>query len=151
MRQSTPFPIVLNFPVSIYPWVCPFFQALAACNQGSRPNLHVKEQVVNIHFFLGLPVGVASLGWPLLDDWVRHTATLSFTGLTGGGWKHLGKTPAEPLKRGAGLDLDIPRKNKRTRLGCLVPDGPLVPAFQVEVEAREGVLAVGVALQSRKH
>lgn len=69
---------------------------LDACSQGSRlPGL---RQMVNAHFFLELPVGVASPGKPLLDDRVRVAIKLPFTGLTGDGQKqswYLGKTPAE--------------------------------------------------------
>lgn len=60
---------------------------LDACSQGSRPKLPGLRQMVNAHFFLELPVGVASLGWPLLDDRVRVAIKLLLTGLTGDGQK----------------------------------------------------------------
>lgn len=60
-----------------------FYHFLDACSQGSRLKLPGLRQMVNAHFFLELPVGVASPGWPLLDDQVRVTIRFPLNGLTG--------------------------------------------------------------------
>lgn len=48
--------------------------------------------------------------------------------------------------------MDIPRKNRRTRLRSFVPDrAPLLPHLRWRWKLEMVVLAVGVALQGRKH